>query len=214
VQLTDVIKRVQRIFGDEDEVQISVQDVISWASDGQMEIARQTECLTKDVQFDFDPATYTGFALPSDFILEKRIAWTAANTNPKPLSKTTLELMDQQGNDPIGTGDSPSSYYMWAGKINVWPIATAAKTNSLRLWYVCSPQPLVQIADQFQIPIYMHEDIVRYALMRARELNEDVEQADRMGADLTSRLVQSRSEAFNPYKDQFPVIRDDPGDNW
>lgn len=217
MQLTEIIKRVQRIFGDEDEVQIKVSDVISWVSDGQMEVARQTECLTKDVWFDYDPNAFTGFQLPADFILEKRVAWypSGANGESQALNKTTLEMLDQFLSNPQAKED-PGMYYLWAGKILPHPIpsSTQIMEKAFRLWFVCAPEPLTQMNDQLQIPLTMHEDLVRYALMRARELNEDVEQADRMGADLTNRLVQSRSEAFNPFKDQYPVIRDYYGDMW
>lgn len=214
MQVTDIIKRVQRIFGDEDEVQISVQDILSWASDGQMEIARQTECLTKDVIFDFDPVQYSGFLIPADYILEKRVSWTGSDKSEKALGKTTLDVLDSGRMDPKGTSANPYCYYLWAGKINLYPVPSSAVAQSVRLWYICAPEPLVQISDQLQIPLHMHEDVVRYALMRARELNEDTEQANAIGADLTNRMVQSRSEAFNPYKDQYPVIRDDWGDSW
>jgi len=209
VQLTDIIKRVQRIFGDEDEVQIQVQDIISWVSDGQMEIARQTECLTKSTEFDFDPITFTGFILPADFIMEKRVTWVG-----RPLNKTTLTDLDQYGSNTGASNDQDvQMYYLWGGSIYPWPVGTSATVKALKLWYVCAPDPLTQMNDQLQIPLYMHEDLVRYAIMRARELNEDVEQATAMGVDLNTRLVQSRSEAFNPYKDQYPVIRDYAGDH-
>jgi len=215
VQLTEIIKRVQRIFGDEDEVQIQIQDIISWASDGQMEIARQTECLTKNKIWDWDPVSAYSFALPADFILEKRVTWTDGSVKDKPLGKTTLELIDQQGfNTSTRQDGTPSTYYIWSGLLNVLPLINAPHTQAVKLWYVCSPDPLVQIADQLQIPMHMHEDVVRYCLMRARELNEDVEQASRIEAGLGNRMMQSRSEAFNPYKDQYPVIRPDPGDWW
>jgi hypothetical protein len=212
VQVTDIITRVQRIFGDEEEVQISVQDILSWISDGQMEIARQTEILTKDVKFDFDPATFAGALLPADFILEKRVTWTDSSGNETPLGKTTLDMLDQGRINSKDTSTNPVSYYLWAGKVHLYPHPTTVIAQALRLWYVCAPQPTVQISDQLQIPQHMHEDVVRYALMRARELNEDPADADRIGANLTNRLVQSRAEANNPYKDQYPVVRPYAGD--
>lgn len=214
MQLTDIIKRVQRIFGDEDEVQITVQDIIAWVSDGQMEVARQTECLTKDTVLDFDPTTFTGFAIPSNFILEKRVTWKLQDGGIRPLARTTLESLDNLGARSAEAKGDPTYYYLWAGNVQIYPIGDVARTGAFRLWYVCAPDALSQVNDQLQIPAHMHEDLVRYALMRARELNEDVEQADRMGAELTNRLVQSRAESFNPYKDQYPVVRDYAGDWW
>jgi len=123
--------------------------------------------------------------------------------------------LDQYIGDPQSVSDQKVSlYYFWGGSVYPWPVGSKAVPKALKLWYVCSPEPLTQITDQLQIPLYMHEDLVRYALMRARELNEDVEQANAMGTDLANRMVQSRSEAFSPYKDQYPVIRDYAGDNW
>ena len=214
MQLTEIIRRVQRIFGDEDEVQISVQDIISWVSDGQMEVARQTECLTKSLEFDFDPITFTGFVLPADFIMEKRVTWSDGSS-VRALGKTTLMELDTYSvNSQSGVDHDVVLYYLWGGDIYPWPVGTKAIAKALKLWYVCAPDALSQMNDQLQIPLYMHEDLVRYALMRARELNEDVEQANAMGTELASRMVQSRSEAFNPFKDQYPVIRDYSGDLW
>ena len=220
MQLTDIIKRVQRIFGDDDEVQIKIADIISWVSDGQMEIARQTECLTKDKLFDFDPYTFTGFELPADFIMEKRIAYyprgfAVDKGNECPLAKTTLEHLDQFLANPRASDEQVTQYYFWANKLMLYPTpANTAVAQMIKLWYVCAPDPLSQMTDQIQIPQTMHEDLVRYALIRARELNEDVEQAASMQNDLNTRLMQSRSEAFNPFKDQYPVIRDYAGDMW
>jgi len=213
--VSDVLRRVQRIFGDNTEAQIYVTDVIDWINDGQMEIVRQTDCLTKKLAFDV-PNQSTGlnqgpYALPSDFLKEERVAFDDMS-----LTKTTLQELDQyvsSANKNPMSYDVPAYFYFWQSSLWVYPKATRYGAGLLAIWYVNAPVAVTSQSDALTIPIGYHEDLVRYCLMRAKELNEDYSGSDRLASDFDKRMGASRDDSGNPHT-SYPVVRDYDGDVW
>lgn len=212
MQTSDVVRRVQRIFGDNNESQLYVTDIIDWINDAQMEIVRQTQCLQSTVIFDTVAPNEGGpFLLPSNFLFERRVTYKNAT-----LTQTSLPELDNVNagvDTQSGKGvDIPGYYYIWGDGIYLYPVPTAA-SQPLKVWYVNSPPTISVASEPLGIPVQYHEDIVRFALMRARELNEDYSGSDRLATEFQQRMGQSRDQAQNPY-DSYPVIRDYTGDYW
>jgi len=207
----EIVRQVQRLFGDTSEAQIYAQDILDWINAGQMEIARQTECLQglQKINTSVDDPT-DGIILPDDFIKERRVTY-----NNILLARTTLEDLDtlRLATTPSTTDGNSLYYYIWGGSMFLWPDPTNIGVDFYKLWYVRAPSLVSQSSDQLSIPYHMHDDIIRFCLMRAKELNEDEQGVDRISGELSIRMAQNREESFTP-SDSYPVVRDYAGDMW
>lgn len=209
----DVIRRVQRGFGDNNESQIYINDIIDWINDGQMEIVRQTQCLQKTASFDIVSGAENGpFPLPADFLFERRVTY-----NNVTLTVTSLPELDEfnQAVDNLQPGGVtvPNYYYIWGQALYIHPAPAAPVSQPLKTWYINAPTTISIATDSLSIPPSFHEDVVRFALMRARELNEDYSGADRLQSEFEQRMGKSRDQSQHPY-DSYPVVRDYQGDYW
>jgi hypothetical protein len=207
----EVVRQVQRLFGDTSEAQIYIQDIIDWINAGQLEIARQTECLTGTQVIDTSSDDPTdGIALPDDFMREKRVLY-----NGTALQRTVLEDLDGLGmpTSPAQISDQPFYYYIWSGKMYLYPDPTKVGANMYKLYYIASPVLVASSGDLLSVPFQMYDDVIRFCLMRAKELNEDEQGVNRISAEFSVKMAQGRDEAMHP-SDSYPVIRDYPGDSW
>lgn len=208
MNLGDVVRQTQRIFGDTFEVQISVSDIKDWANEAMMQIVRQAETNQAKAVFDYGPEI-DGVDLPTQFIGEKRITFEGISLN-----KTSLNELDDIGVQPTDSTGAPSKFYIWGGKLFLWPVPTTLVENGLELWYIEAPPRVDDVNLQLPIPLVFHMDVVRMCLIRARELNEDYEQARVLKAEVDANMGQVRYDQENRTRETFSVVRDDPADWW
>jgi hypothetical protein len=208
MNLGDIITRVQRQFGDESEVQITKDDIKRWVNDGQVDITRRTECLQAHSESSAVALDGT-YKLPTDFLLMKRVTYDS-----KPVWPITPELADKfYPNRDLGESTGiPNKYWVWAGVLHLYPPPAVAGTANLDIWYVRTPATLANDGDVPEIPYHMHEDIVRYAFARAKELDEDDAKAASVMSEYEARLIQGRYETNNPQGDSYAAVRLLPGD--
>lgn len=210
-----VVRRVQRSYGDSAEIQILKADIYDWINDAQKEITRQTECLVGRYHYSpaSSPTSYTtGFTLPSDFIRVKRVSFDGFPA----LTETTIEDLDSKGLTAPGTdslNQQPTHYYKLGSRLYVWPTPVQVGSNLIELTYIQIPLEVADDEDLLTIPESMHEDIVRYCLARAHELNENFAAANKFQSEMENRLAISKSEQMQP-ADSYAVVRDDTGDLW
>lgn len=210
MNLADIRTRVKRIFGDESGAQINDADIDRWANDGQLDIVRRTECLQALLELNTTAADGS-YDLPDDVIKVRRVTYDGVL-----LSRMELEELDgihrsRDANTPVGT---PSAYYIWARQLFLHPAPADGGTNNLDFYYVKTPPALVSGTDIPAIPLQMHEDIVRYCLARAKELDEEFKQADQVWSDYLMRMSMSVDEQHSPNADSYPAVRTLPGDDW
>jgi hypothetical protein len=173
-----------------------------------MLIVRQAETNQASAVFTYGPTT-DGVDLPLQFIGEKRVTFGGI-----PLEKTSINELDDIGVLPTDIAGTPVKFYTWGSKMYIWPAPANSITNGLIIWYVEAPARVDDINLQLPIPVVFHMDVVRMCLVRARELNEDYEQARVLKAEVDANLGQVRFDQENRSRETFPVVRDDPGDWW
>jgi hypothetical protein len=205
MNLGSVIRRVQRLFGDDNEVQIHVTDIIDWVNEGIANLARETEFAT-DVKSTAYDSTTQGFSQPTGFFREKRVTF-----NDVPLYKSTLGELDSLGVSVTGDSASqPTHFYFWQDKVWLYPQPSASGT--LKLWYIFIPNEVSDPDAELPVPAPYHVDLIRFCLARARELDEDYQSANQLYGEVTANMGRSRDEQQNRGNQTFPVVRDDPSD--
>ncbi len=200
----DLRRRIQNIMGDDSGVFFETVDLYDLCNDAQMDIVRKTEILRTTSTIS-TIANQPEYALPADFIVEKRV--TYLNTRMK---KTTIDVVDDwlDSKDDPSTASTPTFYYIVGNKIGFYPTPVGAVANPIKVTYVKAPVALAADGDIPEIPVHMHEDIVRYALGRAREQSEQFEVAQAIMNDYDKRLGLSKDQAQSTAATTYPVIRD------
>jgi hypothetical protein len=206
MNLTTVVRKVQRLFGDTPaEIVITQTDIFDWVDEAQLQITRKTHCLTKSA---------TGLAastfplnLPADWIMSKRLLY--GKTVLKFVEIDDLDGLSYDATVPV---DTPTVYYIFNKQLNLYPNKGANDTTQLQHDYVCTPTPIATIATPLDVPISYHEDIVRYCIMRSHERNENYKAQQISSDTLEAYSGERMQEATNPNEENY-VIRDDPGEN-
>lgn len=183
LSVANITQRVQRQFGDQDFAQIIQSDILNWINDGVREITIQNDLLQK-VGTASPVANQSQYSLPNDILRMRRVAY-----NGFALQQITLEDANEwlPGNSetvsqgyPVGT---PTAYWIFAGKINLYPAPDSSITDGLTLYYTRQPA-LVSTGDTPELPSDYDNRIVEYCLAQAFEL------------DMNTSMMQIKSTQF------------------
>lgn len=208
MNVDDVIRRVQRSFGDENESQVRILDIVDWVNAAQGDICRRTEVLQGTQVFD----TVVGdndYELPADFLRAARVEYQG-----EVIQQTTLDQLDLYSTgDPMhAQGQAKPFWYIWGGTMHLYPDPNTAQTSAIKMYYT-KLAPLVSSGtDQLGIPLHMQEDVVNYCMMKAREMNEDFDERNALQAAHTQRMAESAEIVFDPTSNAYVAVRPDPWD--
>lgn len=207
---SDIARRVRATMGDVSSALFLDVDIIDWINDAQEDIARKTNCLEAKQEFNAAVDDYD-YALAADFIAARRVEY-----NGKVLVKTTVEEMDKhhtERNVTISSG-TPQVYFIHMGNLNLYPAPSSVGTNNIDLWYSKLPTVIDDLADALDIPRRFHELIVKYCMMRAKELSEEFPVAQLYEGQYNAALTLAMNEVDDPYLDSYPSVRALPGDDF
>lgn len=206
----EIVTSVQRQFGDESGVQITQTDIIRWINQAMIDIARKTDCIQ-----DHKEASITGgdasYGLPDDFLNVRKVTY-----NDTPLQPTTMEMADIMWPDRIvsstGSGQ-PAYYYVWARVLYLYPAPASSGSGNLDIYYSRLPAIVDDVLDIPEIPATYHEDIEKYCLSKAKELDDSMDESALLKKIYEDRVNESRYEENNPRSDSYPAVRLIPGDD-
>lgn len=208
MNLGEIKTRVKRQFGDESGAQITDADIVRWVNDAQVDIVRRTEIL-QDHRETNVVSSDGSYELPSDFMFMVR-----ATFDNHLLKQTRMQDIDFQTHSQDTTqAGTPTAVYVWNRTIYLYPKPSVSGSANFDIWFVRAPVAVVVDGDVPEIPAYMHEDIIRFCLARARELDADLDGAERALSDYESRMNQARHELTTQPVDSYPAVRLSPGDD-
>lgn len=206
MNLQDIIRRVQRSFGDSAEAQVYVTDIIDWVNDGCLVLARDLELLKDKVRLTVDATTAKeGWPLPADYVKSASVIF-----NKIPMTYVNYQDVREYTNNPPS---DPGWYYIWGGYLFLYPVAITYGTEIVEHTYIRMPRILQATGDTPEIAAVFHLDLVRYCLMRAKELNEDEAAIGRINEEFVMHIAESKFTS-NPSINSYPVVRDYVGDFW
>lgn len=140
MDVTTMLRRVKREFGDEYNVVINDSDIFDWANEAQLNIIRDTT--SNDIS-----ATRVVNTFPislSDKVSIKRVA-----VNNRALQRTTLEELDLL-DTATSTEGTPLYWYVTAGQVHLWPVPKITDAYNVIITYSKIPTKLSLVAPYLQ----------------------------------------------------------------
>lgn len=205
---SDIITRVQRTFGDTNQSQITEADIIRWINDAVREIQKRTEVLQGTALLDTAVGS-NDIPLPDDFFRDRRLEYQGVK-----IERTTLDELDLvTGEDPTkAIATTPSRYYIWGDQLHLYPYPNALGNDVIKLFYIRLPTPITTGADELPLPEYMHMEVFTFCMARARELNEEYGETQRLLQEFMGGVGSDMEIANNPNADSYPSVREWFGD--
>lgn len=176
---------VKRIFGDESGSFLEDADLLRWFNAGQLDICRHTDALVADIT-STTTAAQNYVTAPTDVLAYIKITLALSPLNQYPLESAAFS-------SDVAVDVPRDMYGVWNSRIyfnNNQCIAAQAYA----VLYTRRPALLTADGNIPEIPVVYHEDLVRYALARAKEMEEDYGASDRFMADYISRTRNTRSD--------------------
>lgn len=216
--VSDIVTRVKRQFGDESGVQVTDADVYRWINDAQREIVSQHDGLLNKVAFITTIANWGSYELgvngyPADLLTIKEISYRATNDTSQvylPLRYLTRQAVREYGieHDESSPAGVPEFWYKGNSHttITLYPVPEVSYTNALKIRYSRYPIDIVDSSSTIDLPEYYNLVILEYCLMKAYEMDEDWESADKKAAYVQSTINSTinREEWFD--RNTYPVI--------
>ena len=166
--VADVARAVKRTFGDESGVQLEDADIIMWINDAQDEIVKRNRTL-KATSSTVSVVGQQDYTFPSENILQIESLHYAGSRLPN-MTFAQAEEKVIASDDIEGIGE-PILWYEWGGKFSFFPVP--ATEQQITLYYTENPARVSLNADLLSVSDKYYQDVVRYVLLQAYEMDED-----------------------------------------
>lgn len=211
--VSDIMTRVRRTFGDEAAVQVEDGDIFRWINDACKEIVMQHENLlqaSSNIDSVVGQSLYTP---PADCFSVNTVLY---RSDPNPLaSYYTLRYMSMaqmdkyvdgwRGND-AGNGTPQLFTRADAGQFALWPAPDTAYTGGIKVVYARYAAEVTLVTDPIDLPPYYHPTVEHFCMMKAYELDEDWESADKRANIMQSTISFNNGREAWYGRETYPVI--------
>lgn len=211
MDMNGVLDRIKRQFGDESGVQVQTSDVINWVNDAQNEAYMQISKLkmtSNSINLIAGTQIYT---LPANMIDLQSVSYKQLNTGTLyPLTYQSEKQMHEYNPGWFNTDETGTPQYyvqgVSSGTISLYPVPDTTG-DSILIVYGRTPTDVVDLTSPIDLPIYMHPYVVEFCLMKAYEMDEEWEVADRKAAYIQSTLDfnNARSSWFS--QEVYPSVQ-------
>lgn len=186
----EIFQAVKRQFGDESGVQLADSDIIGWINDAQTVIVTKNKILKakSTAPSIVGQKTYSFPALPIYQI--ESLHYKGHRVINVPFAEAENRIF---GRDPdnVQTG-VPEIWYEWAGEFTFWP--TPDTVESIDIYYTAKPTPVANSDDFMSVPDKYYQDIVRYVLQQAYEMDEDWQASQTKSDQFTASINEMGEE--------------------
>lgn len=209
MRLDDIIKRVQRQFGDDVEAQITQEDIVNWVNDACLEI------VTKNMTNQANLVGYSDiiegkstYSLPPDLYKLRNV-----RANGKVIRGTTYDQLvstyDGQLSDTTNPAvGEPEWYWVEGGKLNLVPQPNNT-LGTLDIFYISRPDlmDVNMLTREPDVPTEYHPRIVEYCIAQAAELDDDSEKYQIKMSEFASNVNMLKQNGEQPESDStYPSI--------
>lgn len=188
--VSEVMTAVKRQFGDESGVQLEDSDIVRWINDAQDVIVSKTKVLKAKSTIVATPEQ-GAYTFPSENIYQiESIHYDGARIPNMGFPEAEEHIF---GTDPLGEAlGNPVLWYEWAGTFTFWPAPNDNK--NIDLYYTKRPERVSLSTDILSLPDRYYQDIVRYVLQQAYEMDEDLGNAQAKGAQFEQSINEFSEE--------------------
>lgn len=210
MNVNDILERVKRQFGDESGVQVQDADIIRWINDAQNEAVMQHPGLFMASSLVDVTTGVSTITLPTTLLDLQTVEFRTVSTDPfQALKYSTTHQLDEYSpgwkeNSALGTPDSYTRGT--SGTLILIPTPDASSIQGLRLNYSRYAVPIDDVTDPLGLPEYYHPYIQEFCLMKAYEMDEEWEVADRKAAYVQSTLDFNSSRESWFGKEVYPSV--------
>ena len=168
----DVSFRVRSQFGDQSGAQLGDPAILSWINDGQREIVNSNPILRGTKITDL-VANQQDYSFPDDKVLAIEAVYVSGypiqNISPQAAREYIIAL------DPEGqlNAERPEVWYERAGVITFYPIPSRTIATAIKLEYIQTPTPLVNLTETLSIPDRYFNELTNYVISQALEMDEN-----------------------------------------
>ena len=201
MNVTEVVTRVQRQFGDEASIQITEADVIRWINDAQADIALHSGLLQTRSTTPVIKGLST-YALPPDILTLHSVRFNGVQ-----LKGVSMQEADSSIDNMESTG-TPTMFWSYGKNISLWPVPNSALV--LLLFYSRRPVPIVTNATPLELPVQYHNRVVEYCLQQAYELDENWAAAGQKQQQFSEGLTRLKADEEFPIREFYPSITSIP----
>jgi hypothetical protein len=207
MDVSTVIRKAGRRFGDSNNVIIKEQDFFDFINEAQEDICRHTGIIQVT---SIENANSFPWTMPLTLIELERVIY-----GEKILPRVTVEALDEMVRDSVADVQpgEPLWFYTNIRSIYLYPTADSTDETQVSIQFTAHPTNVSSIANDLSVPAMYHNDIVTWCVMRCHEMNQNwtAKQAiyDEYRANMGTRLEEAQQ-----IDDTYPVIRDDPADGW
>lgn len=221
VQVTGarIASRVKRQFGDESGVQVTDNDIMMWLNDAMTEAAVQNTSINlKRITLASIAGTslyqITGFdtLLSAVHSISYRPSASQPYVNLVFLSHTAFnELFPEWKNT---TDRGTPQFYMTesTGTFTVYPPPAVTDAQAFSILFNSFFTDYQDLEDPMEISPRYFQYLLEYCLMKAYEMDENWEAADRKASFIQSTLNSLSSDDVNKNASKYPVITSLPED--
>jgi hypothetical protein len=168
----DVSFRVRSQFGDQSGAQLGDPAILSWINDGQREIVNSNPIL-RATKITNLVAGQQDYSFPEDKVLAIEAVYVSGypilNISPQAAREYIIAL------DPANqlNAERPEVWYERAGVITFYPVPSTSIANAIKLEYVKTPTPLVNLTETLGIPDRYFNELTNYVISQALEMDEN-----------------------------------------
>lgn len=188
--VSEVMTAVKRQFGDESGVQLENTDILRWINDAQDVIVAKTKVLKAKSSITATPGQ-AAYTFPSDNIHQVESLHYNGYRIPNMAFPEAEEYIFAADPDQIALGN-PALWYEWAGTFTFWP--APGEDKIIDLYYTQRPTPVTQTSDVLSVPDKYYQDVVRYVLQQAYEMDEDLGNAQAKGQQFEQSMGEFSEE--------------------
>lgn len=188
--VSEVMTAVKRQFGDESGVQLEDADIVRWINDAQDVITAKNKVL-KAKSTTPAVAGQAAYTFPSDNIHQIESIHFKGYRVPNMNFAEAEEQIFTADPSQLALGE-PVLWYEWAGTFTFWPAPNT--TDNIVLYYTKRPTRVTTSTDTLSIPDKYYQDVVRYVLSQAYEMDEDMGNAQAKGAQFEASLNELSEE--------------------
>ena len=168
----DVSFRESYKFGDQSGAQLGDPAILSWINDGQREIVNSNPIL-RGTKITSLVANQQDYSFPDDKVLAIEAVYVSGypiqNISPQAAREYIIALDPERQLN----AERPEVWYERAGVITFYPVPSRSIANAIKLEYIQTPTPLVNLTETLSIPDRYFNELTNYVISQALEMDEN-----------------------------------------